>query len=151
MARNFKTRQVSLNIPRNFHSWTKWEVGDYVLGKWFKTLKDNYDHDCPVIEVYEYSLTNPVTNKRGDEVDIHEKNLQINSSGSINAAFYGNDKNDPIFKEGDIVKVIFAGQMDADRWYGDMGKPKSQQPPLQFEFEIVDDEAYEEESDDDDV
>jgi hypothetical protein len=139
--RRFKTKKTVSGGPRPYyHRWADWNEGDYVIGEFVKSIKDNYDNKCPVLKVLDANFSNPVKDKEGNKVDIIDKHLQVNSAGSISYAFYredaDNDK-EPI-KVGEVVQILYSGQMAKEDWKGDG------QPPHQMEVDILEEEEIEE-------
>jgi hypothetical protein len=117
VKRSFKLKKsMTGGMARNFHPWSKdkepnWNEGDYVIGKYVASTVDNYKHDCPILEVMDYSLSYPVLNKNREEVEIMDKNLQLNHCGTLAYAFYGeSEKGKEAIELGQIVQVTYMGK-----------------------------------------
>lgn len=139
--RRFKTKKNVSGGPKPYyHKWAEWNEGDYVIGEFVKSVKDNYQNKCPIIKVLEAHFSNDVTDKEGNKVDIVDKHLQINSSGSIAHAFYTEDKDSDkeSIKVGEIVQILYTGRVAKEDWRGEG------QPPHQMEVNILEEDEVEE-------
>lgn len=95
--RTYVTKRKLGGVPMNFRKWEEYKEGDIVIGKYVDTHQDQYENDCPVIEVLEAFFKD----KSGDK--LVGKNLVLNSCGSVDKAF----KKAAL---GDIVQVTYTGK-----------------------------------------
>lgn len=117
LKRSFKVKKAvnGAGLARYFHPWTRddgktenWKEGDYVIGVYVDSITDKFKHECPVLQVLDAQLSYPVIDKNGDEVDIVDKNLQLNHCGSLAYAFFGeNEKGKEPIDKGQIVQVTY--------------------------------------------
>lgn len=80
----------------SYKSWSKWQVGDFLVGKYLSTSEDSFGNPNYKVEVIEAKFEDGQAPKVGT-------NFSFNSSGALKKAFEE-------ITEGDIVKVIYKGQ-----------------------------------------
>lgn len=95
--RIWKTKRTVSGIQKMYRKWSDYKEGDMLVGKYVDDHMDQYDKNCPVIEVIEAT-----TKDRTFQKDVIGKNLVLNHSGMIGVAF---DK----VKKGEIVQLEYQG------------------------------------------